>query len=146
MNDKFIKGIGSGVTAGVVAAVWNLATYYFNFSTLRYLDFSGVLIYGRKPTGTLESIFAWFGMLMFQALLGIVYAYLSPVIKTRHYLLKGWFYGVMVWFGSYAVTILFNVPELKIVSFKTAASNFIGASIFGWVLAHTLQLLDRVKT
>lgn len=142
ITDRFTRGCIAGILAGLVSSVFNLTAYYVGFAKLRYLDFAGVMIYGRKPTSALEALFAWLGMYMFMALLGAIFAYLILGMTSKNYLFKGWFYGVIVWFAVYAIVILFKVPELSVFNLPTTFANFIGASLWGLALGYIFDKLD----
>lgn len=145
LRDWFVKGILAGFIAGVITKAYDLMAYYLHFSTLRWFDVAGTLIFGRKPLNLWEAVFATLSTWFFHALLGLMFVYLiQKTVLSRHNLfLKGWFYGVTWWFLIYVIIMLFKVPEISFVPLKTSLSNFISASIFGLLLAGTLQWLNH---
>lgn len=114
-----------------------------NYNTIAYYDFAGMLIYGHQPIMLPKRILAIGGVIFFVALLGSVFAMLIPGLKSKNIILKGWIFGCTVWFFSYAVTVLFQIPGLSEIDFKPAVSNFVGASLWGVLLAYNISILDK---
>ncbi|PKM80533.1 MAG: hypothetical protein CVU89_13355 [Firmicutes bacterium HGW-Firmicutes-14] len=144
IKDRLTRGLLAGLSAGIVTKIYDLLAFHYGISTLRWLDFAGIMIYGRKPVALGEQVFATFGTWFFHALLGIIFVFLiQRVFSSDNLLLKGWFYSISWWFIIYAVFQLFKVPELASIPLKTALSSFVGASIWGLLLALALHWLDR---
>ena len=142
INDRFTRGMVAGFLAWIPTLVINSAARFLNISTLMYLDFAAVMVYGHRPTNTFETYFALAVTLMFMSVLGGVFAYLLKWIGPQSYIMKGWVFGAGVWFSVYAITLLYKAPQLTTVPFKTAIANFAGASIYGIVLAYILIYLN----
>jgi len=145
MKDRFTRGFMAGVIAGLISAVWNLGSYYFNMSTLRFLDFAAILTYGRRTRNAWEAIFSWAATVFFYGLLGIIFVYLITLVTSENLFFKGSIYGITSWFTIYAITYLFKVPELSQISFLTTLSNFIGSVIYGVVLGYAVKILDLYR-
>ncbi|MDI6710949.1 MAG: hypothetical protein QMC81_02650 [Thermoanaerobacterales bacterium] len=138
----FIAGVAGGVAMNIVANI----SFYINWGELRFLDWAAVIIFGSRTNVFWEAAFAQVAQILFVGLLGIVFAYLIPAVTSRNCLLKGWLFGAAVWFGLYGVILLFKVNRLVGIDLATAASDFVGASVYGLVLACTLRWMDeRVK-
>lgn len=134
MKDRFVRGLIAGILAGIPTMIVNLVIYGLHLTTLRFLDFGVIFLYGRRITGLRETIFAGFITLMFYGGLGIFYAYLITWLRNSHYWLKSLVYGAGTWFIIYAITLLYKVPNLIYIPFKTAVSNFIVACLWGLLL------------
>ena len=144
LKDRLTRGLLAGFIAGIITKVYDLLTFYFGISTLRWFDFAGVMIYGKKPVTLEEQVFATLGVWSFHALLGIIFIFLiQRLISSGNLLLKGWFYGVMVWFLIYAISHLYKVSALASIPLMTSLSNFIGASIWGLLMALAVKWLDN---
>ncbi|MBU4554553.1 MAG: hypothetical protein Q8N93_10010 [Bacillota bacterium] len=109
----------------------------------RFIDWAGIFIFGHTPTNLPEAVFAQVGQLFFSGLVGIFFVYLLPQVTSRYYLVKGVIYAQFVWFGSYALSILFQVPGLRTISLESAVSDLIGSLVYGLVLAWVLRLIDK---
>lgn len=143
LKDRFVNGLITGTVAGIAMDILNFIMYYSNFSTMRYLDWAGIMIFGRKPVFLSEELFAQLVQLAFSAFIGILFAYLYFGVTSRYYLLKGLFFGVIFWFFMYAAGTALRLPHLTVIPFKTSLTNFLGSIVFGLVAAETLRRLDR---
>lgn len=143
MKDRFVNGLLTGAIAGIVLNILNLAAYYLHWSSIRYLDWAGILIFGRKPVLLSEEIFAQLVQLAFSAFIGVLFAYLYLKFTSKYYLIKGVFLGLIIWFFIYAAGIALKLPYLSVIPFKTALSNCLGAIVYGLVAAETLRRLDK---
>lgn len=141
-SDRFTRGFISGLLGGVLIFPLNMFSKLL-FDTLAFSDFAGVIIFGHKPISIPEFILATCGVFFFEAFLGGVFAHLITGVQSKNLYLKAWVFSCLVWFGSYAISILFKVPELANIPFKTALSNFIDATIWGLFLAYSLIILDK---
>lgn len=123
--------------------VVNFALKSLGVSRLMYKDFMGVVIYGRLPIGTGENLFAYFAIIGFLGFLGSVFAYVILGIGIKNYLLKGMIFGLSLWFSFYSITMLYKVPQLRLIPLGTAIGNFIGASTYGLCMAFAFRWLDK---
>lgn len=146
MKDRFTVGMISGIIAGVVTSLANIGLIVvLRFGNVRFIDFSGVFIYGRIPSGSAEELFAWTGYLAFTAFLGILFAYAVPHLTSQNLLLKSIAFGIAVWFTSYALTYLFQTPYLNKISLHSALSNFISSCVYGVSLGLVYQRIWKRK-
>jgi len=143
IKDRLTRGFVAGLVGGVAMNVVSLASYYLNLGELRYLDWAGIMMYGFRPHNFLSAAFAQVIQILQVGILGAVFAYLLPLTTSRNYLLKGWLYGTALWFGFNGLTLLFKLGPKIPVHLATAAVDFVGASVYGLVLAHTLHWLDE---
>lgn len=144
LNDRATRGMIAGFAAGVITKIYDLTAFYLAISTLRWMDFAGLMMYGKIPVHLSQQIFASMGTLFFHSLLGILFVILIPgQLTSKNLLLKGWFYGVTLWFIIFAVFHLFKVQELNVVPLKTTISSFVGSSIWGLTLAMIVRWLDN---
>lgn len=142
LADRFTRGALAGFIAAIPVTILNHLSKVL-FATVSWSDFAGTMIFGHKPQDLLEFSFASGGELFFTSLVGGIFALLIPSLTSRNLLFKGWTYSCLVWFGSYAVTLLFKVPGLAGTNFKSAFSNFVGASLWGILLGYFLIKLTK---
>ncbi|TCL68507.1 hypothetical protein EDC14_101347 [Hydrogenispora ethanolica] len=139
MNDKYLHGLLAGLAGGVAAIAVNLLVILIlKAHILRYIDFAGVLSFGRMPRGFWETCFALIVYTGFAGTLGVIFSYLLPHLGTACLSLKGMHYGSFVWFSSYAITTLYKTPHLVTISLESAASNFCAAIVYGLVMSLVL--------
>lgn len=147
--DRFYRGFTAGVAGGIVMNTFSFVSYQFNFTNVRFIDWSAIMIFGSRPDNIIQTIVATLTHLGWAGFLGILLAWLFPVVTSRGYLFKGTFFGFITGFILYGVMVLFSVQHLEFTGTATAASNVIGGTMWGLTAAYVLRLLDsspRVKT
>ncbi len=143
LNDRFTRGFLAGVLGGIVMSIFDFISFALGIVELLYLDWAAVLIYGYRANTILETVVAQAGQLFFSGIMGIIFAYLITVVGSANYLFKGCIYGLAIFFGSYAVTLLFKVTQLIPIRVDTVLSNIVTALIYGLVLAQSLHWLEK---
>jgi len=143
LRDRLARGLAAGLAGGVAMNVFNLISYYLGVAELRFLDWSALVIYGVKPLSVAEAVFAQLAQLFLVGFLGVVFAYLIPMISSVNLLLRGWLYGSMIWFLLYGISMLFKLKGTIPLYLDTAASDFVCASIYGLVMAEVLRYFDQ---
>lgn len=138
MKDRYTMGLIAGLCGGLAGAATNfVADLILKTKILRFIDFSGVFVLGHFPRGIGEILFSLFTFFGFAATLGVAFTHFFSLTKP-YLLLKATHFGLGVWFFSYAVTILFKVPELAYVSLTAALTNFFAAVAYGLVMGFVL--------
>ncbi|MBS4026654.1 MAG: hypothetical protein KGZ96_13450 [Clostridia bacterium] len=143
MKDRVVAGLISGLIAGVAMNVIDWIGYILKLYDERLLDWAAVVTYGRLPNNIAEIIFAQAGQIVFSGLLGILFAYIIPKLRSENYLLKGWIYGVVMNQSLYAFAIAFKLPDLTVHTFNATVSHLISASVYGLVLTYTFKRLIK---
>lgn len=143
LEDRLTQGFLAGLVAGVAMNAVNLASFYADVGELRYLDWAGAIIYGARPHTFWEAIFAQTAQILFVGILGIVFVYLIPRIKSSNLYFKGWLFGAAMWFAFYGLTLLFKHKGTIPIDVQTAASDLAGASVYGLALAWALRWMDE---
>ena len=99
LNDRFTIGLIAGLIGALPITVYNLSMHHF-IQTFRFLDFAAIFIYGHTPKTLLETAFAFSIAYLFLAFLGGVFAYIITGITSRNLLIKGWVFGLLIWFST----------------------------------------------
>jgi len=139
IQDRLTRGFFAGLAGGVAMNIVNLISYYAGIAELRFLDWAAHTIYGTKPQNFAETVFAQGVQLIFVSILGIIFAYLIPLLTSRNYLFRGWLYGTIIWFSLYGLSMLFKIEATTPLRMGTVATDLVGASVFGLVLAEALH-------
>ena len=145
MKDRFTTGFVAGFVGGLAPFVFNFSSRALGFTTLVWADFMGFYIFGRKATGggAAEMVFAIGAQFVLLGILGSIFSLILPHITSHRHLFKGALYGTVIWFISFSIPYLLQLPELSVIPLKTAISNLIGASLWGIALAFILKRLDN---
>ncbi|HBV88574.1 hypothetical protein [Desulfosporosinus sp.] len=134
-KDRFYYGLIAGLIAGIVQNMVNLLFFYLNITKLRYVDWVAIMTYGHEPVTILDGFFALVVQLGLNGVLGVVFAYLLPILGFEHYLLKGMVFGVGFYQFNSFITNLYHMPGLTQTETYTAISNTVTSAIFGILLA-----------
>jgi len=144
LEDRLNRGFAAGIIAGIVMDIWNYFSYYIlHLTNMRLLDYASVILTDKKVFILWEEIFFQLAQLFFSGAVGVIFAYLIIKINSRSCLFKSWFFSTCIWFSVFAIASLFKVPYLYKSPTATTLSNFIGASIYGVVLAQLLYWMDN---
>jgi len=143
LKDRFANGFIAGFAGAVSMNIFNMIGHYLHTVKDHYYDFSAVLLW-YKPAGTTgEIIVSLTVQLFFTALLGTIFAYLTPYLNKKYYLFKGASFGLTWWFSFYTVTTLLKLPAVGEHTLAGSTTNGIGSAIYGIVLAYLFGLLDN---
>ncbi|TCL61463.1 hypothetical protein EDC14_103419 [Hydrogenispora ethanolica] len=142
-TDRFIQGFVAGLSGALTTTVVGYPFYWLKWTTLRFADFAAILLYGHRPTGPMEAVFATFAQWGFGVAGGVVFAYLLQTISAKNIILKSWFFGIGVWFAAHVVTSLFQTPGLTVIPLKTVVVNWIVSSVYGIMLGWSYQWFNR---
>lgn len=141
--ERFYKGLTAGALAGIPMNAWSLTSFALGLTGRRYLDWMGVMLYGRPPESALEQTYALLVHFGWLAFLGALFAYLWPRLFEKLDIFKGMFYALVIAVLTYAVPILLQMPYLNQADLSTVVSNHLGALMWGGVLTYILIRLDK---
>lgn len=145
LKERFTIGIIAGVLSSIAMNAMDLLAYALHLTTVRFIDFSSIVLYSTKPTSPIEYIQAGLAQMIFSSALTVGLVFLLPVINTKRYLLKGVAWGTGGWFVIYAVSSLYKIPKISGLPWQTALENMIGAAIFGLVAVYTIRFFYSGK-
>jgi len=74
---------------------------------------------------------------------GVLFAYIILLTSHRYYVLKGLGYGAILWFLLMGFGTIFNLAQFQDIPPTPALTTFIGALIYGIVLAYNLKIIDK---
>jgi len=142
MEDRITNGFLAGTIGGITANVWGFTAGMFHLTTLRFVDWMAIILYGHVPPFTFGEIFlALLGHIVFCGMLGAAFAQLTPQNSSRNLIFKSWLYFMAVWFIIYTITTLFKTEGTTPLPVYTVLSNIISATILGVVQALVLRNL-----
>lgn len=144
MDNRFEKGILAGIVSGIIANVIDLLMGTMGVTTLRFVDWTGIVVLSHIPPYTLgQIIFSFISQIFFTAVIGVVFVYLLPLINGKNLFLKSCFFSLLIWFTVDAVTTMYKVAGTFPIPLKTGISNVISATIFGLGMARCLQMFEH---
>ncbi len=145
MKDRVTAGLISGIIAGIAMNIIDWIAVFLGLYRERLLDWAAVLLYGHLPRTTMEIAFAQLCQILFAGFLGLIFSSLLLKFSSGNYLVKGWTFSILAWFSIYGISIAIRLPNFTQHEFLATVSHFISASIYGLVLAYTLNKLEKIK-
>lgn len=143
IKDRFTRGWVAGACGGLLGGIWSFLAYNMGFTTLRLSDWSAILIYGRVPPFSLaDQVYALIVLAGSTGLIGIIFAFLLPLLTEDNIYFKGWVIFLIPWWIIYLLTALAKTDGTLDLSVMTTFSNGIGTSITGLVAVYIYRLLD----
>jgi len=131
-NDTFTRGWISGACGGFLGGLSSFLSKYIGISSLRLSDWSAILIFGRVPPFNLiEQIYALLILSGSIGIVGIIFAYLLPLITDKNIYFKGWIIYLIPWWIIFLLTALAKTEGTLNLSVATSLSNGISISISG---------------
>lgn len=141
--DRFSCGFLAGIIGAVVMDVWSFISHSFlSYAELQFLDWASVLLFGRLPANMVETVISLLAHIAWTGVIGIILAYLMPLITARQYLYKGALLGFVFGFMFLAIPIVFNVNSLNSHATGTVVTVIIGSLLWGIVTASLLRSFD----
>jgi len=127
---------------GVAANAWSFFAGWADLSTMRYVDWTAIMLYGHTmPFSSGEIALALVIQLGLCAGSGILFSYLILLITSQNLYFKGWLFSCSVFLMIYTISLLFRFEGTVPSPLKNVISYLIGASIYGLVLPQSLKAL-----
>ncbi len=143
INDRFTRGWIAGVCGGFIGGTFGFLPKYMGISTMNLADWSAILIFGRTPPFSIaDQVYAVIVLAGSTGIVGIIFAFLLPLITEENIYFKGWVIFLIPWWMIYLVTALARTEGTLDLSVMTTISNGIGASVSGLVAVYSYRLLD----
>ena len=142
-SDRLVQGLGAGMFAGLIMSILDLILLARGWIEFAYYDWGLSLIKGTTAHNLFEMVVGQVTHILFSGMLGIVFAYAVVLVSSQNHLLKGWLYGIAVWFSVHFVVNLFAFDPLRPIPTSQVLSDFFTASVYGLVLSMALHRLSR---
>jgi hypothetical protein len=141
-DDKFIRGFWFGIAGGVVKNLLTLIFYFLFKIHLTFLGYASVVVFTHFATNLFENLVALFAEITYGLTWSILFSYTLGENIQKHYVLKGFLYGLFIWFVLRVVIFLFRITSLYYHNPITALADVATAVAFGI----TLSLLHKRYT
>ncbi|HBE78041.1 MAG TPA: hypothetical protein DDW65_09730 [Firmicutes bacterium] len=145
-DDHFIPGLIVGGISGTLTNFVDIILVDFvKYGQVRFMDYAGLLAFGRQFHGFPENLLAFFIQMGLFATLGVLFICILSKVSTKYLLIKGIFFSLNFWYFIFALVLLFKVPYVLVLSFKGAVENLISSFLFGVFLAKAYQIIYLQK-
>jgi hypothetical protein len=142
INDTFTRGWISGTFGGLLGGIFGFLPHYIGISQMRFSDWLAILIFGRtQPFSLVEQIYSLIVSAGLTGVIGIIFAFLIPVINEENIYFKGWIIFVIPWWIIYLLTALAKTEGTLNLSVTTTVCDGITTSIIGLVSVYIYKVL-----
>jgi hypothetical protein len=146
-DDHFMSGLIVGSISGTLTNFVDIFLVDFlKYGQVRFMDYAGLLAFGRQFHSFPENLLAFFIQIGLSATLGVLFVCILGKISTKYLLLKGVFFSLNFWYFIFALVLLFKVPYVLVLSFEGAVENLITSFLFGVFLAKNFQIMYLRKS
>ena len=141
IEDRFIRGLTGGLIAGIIKDIPDIfLCVLWNIKKLAFWDYVGEMIFNKIPKNFLEHFLAFCIQVSFSLGLGIIFSIIViPAFPTKHYLVRGVFYGSSCWFVLMSIVKLYHISNLLTQDLLTPMLTLLFSAGYGLLLAY----LDR---
>ncbi len=146
IKDRMLYGAIAGTAGAIVQNLYAFAATLFGYKGPQYISYGKIVLAIHDYQGLLSNLMGLLGHLVWDIMLGVIFAYIISYTSSRYYALKGLLYGAVVWYLIKASATMFKIPVIMGVHPETVAFFFIGALLFGIVISYSLKILDTLKT
>lgn len=142
IDDRVTRGIIAGAIGAVIQDIYSYTLIIFGLLDRAYLDYARAMIMYKDYKGILATLVGFLGHMMADILFAVIFVYIIKNPSSRFYLLKGAVFGGIIWYVLNGLGTLFRLPVFTVIPPGSALAMFIGAEIYGLVIAYTLKLMD----
>ena len=142
-EDHLVAGVVAGIAGISVQTIYALLIKYFGLTDRIYIDFAQVIIMSENRPGISAFFIGLIAQLVIGGMFGVVFAFIEKFTSSRYYLLKGVFFGAVLWFLLTGFGTMWRLPVFHEMPTYAAYSSLIGALIYGIALAYTMKLLEK---
>jgi len=147
MKDRFMNGFAAGVLADVPVVIIDALAGLFNLDKLDFVHFASILAFDDMQLNIWEYVFTTILQFSFAGLLGVIFAYLIPVIKEKYYYFKAVIFSSgIVWFSVYAIDHFFKIEKKAEIDFMTSVVHYLISIIWAVIMAWIYKWLEKRET
>jgi len=140
-DDKMMQGIIAGFIGAVVKDILTIAPELFKLRPT-FWDYGEYLVFRTANKSMFAALIGIFVEILFGIFLAIIYNHIKHLIRTKHPLIRGTIFSILIWFIISGTIALYNVKTLLIVKSFTPIVNVAIAGIYGLIVAY---ILDRIE-
>lgn len=143
-HERFARSLVAGVFASIILLSLNLFSHYvLHISKRRFINYSALIIFGRKFNNLAEAIFSSIAQIGFATGLIVILSYIILKEKRKNHILRGLFLGVGSWFAIMAFAYMKGIHKELPVDIGSGVSFMVTSGIWGIMGAWSLYALDK---
>jgi len=142
-NDRFTAGAISGIIGAIAQEIYGYIAKASGLTNIAFIDFAEAIIFNAQLKNFIGIIAGIISHLVFGAMLGVLFAYIIYKTSNNYYYFKALGYAAGIWFWSLAFGTMYKINVFNDIQAVPAISVFIGAQVYGLVLAICLKILEN---
>lgn len=142
-NDRSTAGAIAGLVGAFIQEMSAIVFKYLGFTDRSFIDYASVMIMFHTAHSFMEHVVAWTAHFAVGIMLGLLFVQVFMITSTKYLLLKGIFYGFILWFVLLGLGTVFRLPEFTAIPWNVAMSTFVGSIIWSLSVAYTLRILEK---
>lgn len=139
MKDRVLTGFIAGILAAIGTDIANWVLFSLNLTEVRFLDWASAVFLGYIPATPAEVMVTQLTQIVWDGLLGVLFAMLLPVIKPDYLIYKGMMFAFALFFVFRAITVIYDVTPLNNISLSSFLSNIVCSIIWGLLVALVIK-------
>lgn len=144
LKERFSRSLVAGFFTSLILLALNLFSYYIlQVSQRRFINYSALMIFGRKFNNFPEAIISSIAQISFSICLFVIFSYLILQKKRETYLLRGLFIGFGSWFAILSLSYIIGIHKILLMDIGSATSFLVTSVIWGILGAWFLHMLDE---
>ena len=142
-SDRLIAGAISGISASAAQNIYGQVVKGLGITDRAFLDFAEVALLSKTFGGFWGIVIGILSDLVFGMILGVLFVFLLQITSSNYLYLKGLGFSISIWFFSLAIGTMFNFTKFTVTPPVAALVMFVGALLWGAVVAFTTKILVR---
>ena len=143
LQDKIMMGALAGLIGALVQDLYGYIVKMIGLSDRGFIDFARVVILVNVDGGAMETVSAFMAHLIWDLLLGMLFAYIIKNTPTRYYYLIALIYGLSLWFIIQAAGAVFRLPLFFHIPASAALVTLVGAIFYSLAIAFIIGFLEK---
>ncbi|HEX3047438.1 MAG TPA: DUF6789 family protein [Bacillota bacterium] len=144
-QDLVIMGAIGGASGAVAQIIYGSLGKMLHLTDRTFNDFAKILIMGRNFSGPLAFIAGIVSHLSFNAMFGVLFAFLIWKVNANYYYLKGLGMGMILWIFLGVTGTAMHLPKFTVIPPNAALFTYGGALLWGLVTAFVYRLLNSTS-
>lgn len=146
MMDRAMIGGLSGIIASIFCTLYEVILERLKFTDRSFLDYTASLVSNNVYPGTLGFIVGFSSQAAVGLIFGMLFMYITKIITSRYYLLKGLGYGFTLWLILTGFGVILKLPTTRDIPPTVSLFDLTNALLFGFTTAYVSKVLSRKFT
>lgn len=141
-DDKLIQGIFAGLVGSFVKDILTALMVFYQLYP-SFWDYGEYWIYAEINISILTKLQGILAEVFLGIALGILYAHTKNLIQTKHPLLRGFIFGLSIWFIIRGFLTISQIESLTVKTPIVFMFNTLIAGLYGLSISYVLERFER---